>query len=298
MVSRLMLNIQNPSLFGNFSAQGWGGNSETSTLGTFFAAERSSGRRGECTSIRFLGRDIQDDESSLGDPAWHRETQAAIQGPEETESSGACGCGVQPVFSHNLLLCCRCRTSTDFLMIIRWSSMSWVEAIILRQSKIFMAWTSNLCSVFVRLLMLQYHVTSLMCLRPQNLRRFCSQTYYYRSLLLPMQVHENNQGHLHRKYLLCSMLHLDWSSNHCTSLRVGFIFLPGFILYSSDNWPMCYICPQMVIRIYRDSLPPSTSPQHQHHVHTFEELSCLSIGNRFWNFRSHIFSTSYEEKTQ
>lgn len=199
MVSRLMLNIQNPSLFGNFSAQGWGGNSETSTLGTFFAAERSSGRRGECTSIRFLGRDIQDDESSLGDPAWHRETQAAIQGPEETESSGACGCGVQPVFSHNLLLCCRCRTSTDFLMIIRWSSMSWVEAIILRQSKISMAWTSNLCSVSVGLLMLQYHVTSLMCLRPQNLRRFCSQTYYYRSLLLPMQVHKNNQGHLHWK---------------------------------------------------------------------------------------------------
>lgn len=119
MVSRLMLNIQNPSLFGNFSAQGWGGNSETSTLGTFFAAERSSGRRGECTSIRFLGRDIQDDESSLGDPAWHRETQAAIQGPEETESSGACGCGVHPVFSHNLLLYCRCRTSTDLLMIIR-----------------------------------------------------------------------------------------------------------------------------------------------------------------------------------
>lgn len=80
-----MLNIQNPALFGNSPARGWGGNTEANTLGTFVAAEGS--RRRQLTSMGFLDRDMQDDEASLGDPAWHRETQVATQVSDTTDTT-------------------------------------------------------------------------------------------------------------------------------------------------------------------------------------------------------------------
>lgn len=220
-----MLNIQNPSLFGNSPAQGWGGNTETNTLGTFFAAEGNSGRRREYTSTRFLGRDIQDDESTLGDPAWHRETQVAIQGSEGTESSDTCGCGVHPVVSLNLLLYFRCRTSTSFfkLMIIRSSSSSWLYS----NSQIF-PWFGPRTPVQS---LSDYWCCNIM-MPPSHGCVWDHKTYgdFAHKLLTITgacfaNVCTKNQGHLHENYLSCHILtEVQIAALAYVQFPLGFIF--------------------------------------------------------------------------
>lgn len=78
MVSRLMLNIQNPALFGNYS--------EANNLGPFIATAGS--RRRRFTSLAFWAGELHatQEVESMGDPAWHRETQIASQTTDTTDS--------------------------------------------------------------------------------------------------------------------------------------------------------------------------------------------------------------------
>lgn len=87
MVSRLMLNIQNPALFGNHHARTAGGHSEANNLGPFVATAGS--RRRRSTSLAFWagGLHATQEVESLGDPAWHRETQIASQTTDTTDTT-------------------------------------------------------------------------------------------------------------------------------------------------------------------------------------------------------------------
>ena len=89
MVSRLMLNIQNPALFGNCYGRTRGGQSgATNGMNLFFTASGTLSRRRRMTEIAFAPMQSDVDEN-MGDPAWHRETHVASQTSDTTDASDA-----------------------------------------------------------------------------------------------------------------------------------------------------------------------------------------------------------------
>jgi len=83
-----MLNIQNPALFGNYhpaARSTWGGaggdfeETNDNNLGTFVATAGRRRRRRFSSMAFWPGtQDAGGGGASLGDPAWHRETQAQV----------------------------------------------------------------------------------------------------------------------------------------------------------------------------------------------------------------------------